>query len=53
MTSAAKTMNSIFIDAGMTTLASEWWHFQDQSGYETNKGNVGNIENWYPTKLAY
>lgn len=53
MTSAAKIMNSIFIDAGMTTLASEWWHFQDQSGYETNRSNADSMSCWYPQSLAY
>ena len=53
MTSAAKTMNSIFIDAGITTLASEWWHFQDQAGFEFNRDLTDNLSNWYPTSLAY
>ena len=53
MTSAAKTMNSIFIDAGMSTLASEWWHFQDQAGFEFNRDLTDNLTNWYPTSLAY
>lgn len=29
----AQKLDSYMTNAGMNTLSSEWWHFQDQSGY--------------------
>jgi D-alanyl-D-alanine dipeptidase len=43
MTEDAKRLDKYMTDAGMTTLASEWWHFQDQSGYtRIKKATNGN-----------
>ena len=37
MTLSAKTLHNICTEAGLTSLASEWWHFQDnQSGVPNN-----------------
>lgn len=33
----AQRLDNYMISAGMNTLASEWWHFQDQDGYERIK----------------
>ncbi|MBP3502063.1 MAG: hypothetical protein J6K42_01070 [Clostridia bacterium] len=33
MTTYAKKLDKYMTDAGMKTLASEWWHFQDQQGH--------------------
>ena len=41
MTEDAINLDLIFTEAGMTGLASEWWHYQDNSGYSRilNKTN--------------
>lgn len=36
----AQKLENYLVDAGMTTLASEWWHFQDQIGYERIKNST-------------
>jgi D-alanyl-D-alanine dipeptidase len=41
MNAVAKKMDKYFTDAGMTTLASEWWHFQDQSSHNLIKNISG------------
>lgn len=33
----AQKLDYYMTSVGMTTLASEWWHFQDQTGYERIK----------------
>ena len=33
MTDAAKKLDYYMTSNGMTTLSSEWWHFQEQDGY--------------------
>lgn len=33
MTEDAKRLDSYMTNAGMTTLSSEWWHFQEKNGY--------------------
>lgn len=33
MTKDAERLDRYMTNAGMTTLASEWWHFQEQDGY--------------------
>lgn len=34
MTEDAKRLDRYMTNVGMTTLASEWWHFQEQDGYK-------------------
>lgn len=41
MTEDAINLDLIFTEAGMTGLASEWWHFQDNSGYSRILGKTG------------
>jgi len=38
----ARKLDGYMTGAGMQTLASEWWHFQDKSGYE----RIANSTNW-------
>lgn len=33
MTAEAKKLDNYMTSAGMATLSSEWWHFQEQDGY--------------------
>ena len=33
----ANILNQIMTGAGFWTIASEWWHFQDQQVYERNR----------------
>ena len=42
MTEDAKRLDRYMTNAGMTTLASEWWHFQEQDGYI----RIANATNW-------
>ena len=41
MTEDAINLDLIFTEAGMTGLASEWWHFQDNAGYSRILGKTG------------
>ncbi len=52
MTDDAKRMCAYMIEAGMTGLGSEWWHFQDQAGYNRNSGYYSNLATWYPCRLS-
>lgn len=38
----ARKLDGYMTGVGMNTLSSEWWHFQDQSGYE----RIANSTNW-------
>ncbi len=51
MTEDAKRMCAYMIEAGLTGLGSEWWHFQDQAGYNRNSGYYSNLASWYPCHL--
>lgn len=42
MTEDAKRLDRYMTNVGMTTLASEWWHFQEQDGYKRIK-NATNL----------
>lgn len=41
MTDAALTLQRYCADAGLTPLASEWWHFNDLDAYARVKNNPG------------
>ena len=41
MNDAAKSLQKYCVDAGLTPLASEWWHFNDLDAYESVQGNAG------------
>ena len=41
MNSAAKSLQRYCSDAGMTPLASEWWHFNDLDAYARVKDHAG------------
>ncbi|MBP3920383.1 MAG: InlB B-repeat-containing protein [Bacilli bacterium] len=47
----AKKLDKYMTDAGMTTLASEWWHFQEQAGYERILNSIGSCD-FYPTSIV-
>ena len=49
--SAAKKMDKIMKNAGMQTLASEWWHFQENTSYNRIKGYSSTGCNFQPTKV--
>lgn len=51
MTEDAKLLCQYMIGAGMTGLGSEWWHYQDQTGYSRNAGCYSNLATWYPCQL--
>ncbi len=51
MTEEAKRLCAYMIEAGLTGLGSEWWHFQDQAGYNRNSGYFTNLATWYPCRL--
>ena len=40
MNESAKKLDSYMTKSGMTTLASEWWHFQEQAGYTRIKNKT-------------
>ena len=41
MTAGAKRLRSYCTQAGLTPLASEWWHFNDLEAMEQTKENPG------------
>lgn len=41
MDGPALGLQRYFVEAGMTPLASEWWHFNDLHAYEQVKNNMG------------
>ncbi len=51
MTEDAKRLCAYMIEAGLTGLGSEWWHYQDQAGYNRNSGYYSNLATWYPCQL--
>ncbi len=47
-----KELDRIMLKAGMTNLASEWWHFQDNETYKTIKTLEPNGLNFQPTEIV-
>lgn len=52
MTPAAKRLDSYMMQSGLTSLASEWWHFQDNVSYNKMKAYVPNGLNFQPTTIV-
>lgn len=52
MTPAAKRLDSYMMKSGLTSLASEWWHFQDNVSYNRMKTYIPNGLNFQPTKIV-
>ena len=48
----AIALTECFIESGFRGLASEWWHFQDQEGYERLKSVVSEGMDWFPTDVV-
>lgn len=46
MTEGARRLQGYCTDAGMTPLASEWWHFNDLDAQNTVSGTSGNGKFW-------
>lgn len=48
----AQKLDNYMTGVGMTTLSSEWWHFQDQTGYERIKSaTYSNGCDFQPTEI--
>lgn len=52
MTPAAKKLDAYMMNSGLTSLASEWWHFQDNVSYSRMKEYIPNGLNFQPTKIV-
>lgn len=52
MTTAAKKLDAYMLNTGMTSLASEWWHFQDNTAYNRIKAKEPSGLNFQPTKVV-
>lgn len=52
MTPAAKRLDAYMMQSGLTSLASEWWHFQDNVSYNRMKTYIPNGLNFQPTKIV-
>lgn len=52
MTPAAIALTECFIESGFRGLASEWWHFQDQEGYERMRSVVPDGMDWFPSEVV-
>ncbi len=52
MTPAAKRLDAYMMKSGLTSLASEWWHFQDNVSYNRMKTYIPNGLNFQPTKIV-
>lgn len=52
MNSAAKKLDAYMMNSGLTSLASEWWHFQDNVSYSRMKEYIPNGLNFQPTKIV-
>lgn len=52
MTSAAKKLDSYMMKSGLTSLASEWWHFQDNTSYSRMKSYIPSGLNFQPSTIA-
>lgn len=51
MNDVAKIMDDVLTKAGLTTLASEWWHFQDSNAHSIILENQSNGCDFSVTKL--
>lgn len=51
MTEDAQRLCWYMINSGLTGLGSEWWHYQDQTGYSLNSGFYSSLATWYPCRL--
>lgn len=52
MTTGAKDLDRIMLSTGMTSLASEWWHFQDNTAKNRIKAYESSGLNFQPTKIV-
>ena len=52
LTPAAKKLDAYMMNSGLTSLASEWWHFQDNVSYSRMKEYIPNGLNFQPTKIV-
>lgn len=52
MTIGAKKLDRIMLNAGLTNLSSEWWHFQDNTAYNRIKAYEPKGLDFQPTKIA-
>lgn len=52
MNENAKRLDRYMMNAGMTSLASEWWHFQDNVAYNRIKAYEGSGLNFQPSKIV-
>ena len=52
MTPAAKRLDAYMMKSGLTSLASEWWHFQDNVSYNRMKTYIPNGLNFQPTTIV-
>lgn len=52
MNQSAKLLDRFMVNAGLTTLASEWWHFQDNTAYNRIKTYQPEGLNFQPTKIV-
>ena len=51
MTTAAKKLDRYMVNAGLTNLASEWWHFQDNTAYSRIRAVEANGLDFQPTEI--
>ncbi len=52
MTPASKRLDAYMMQSGLTSLASEWWHFQDNVSYNRMKAYIPNGLNFQPTTIV-
>lgn len=52
MNTSAKKLDSFMMKAGLTNLASEWWHFQDNEAYSRIKAYEPSGLNFQPSKVV-
>ena len=52
MTKMAKDLDRIMVNSGMTNLASEWWHFQDNTARNRIKGVASGGLYFQPTQIV-
>lgn len=52
MTSAAKKLDAYMLNAGLTNLASEWWHFQDNVSYNQLRAIESSGFDFQPKKIV-
>ena len=52
MNASAKKLDKFMMKAGLTNLASEWWHFQDNKSYNRIKVYEPSGLNFQPSKIV-